>query len=90
VAPIVDVRATGDFIDTYVYIVEWGQTKVEVIERGLAEAGNVTSRLSIKWIRPHRAVTSIIMEINIIGNITRNMATPNKPSPLGRAGSNLL
>jgi polysaccharide biosynthesis transport protein len=45
VAPIVDVRATGHFIDTYVYIVEWGQTKVEVIERGLAEAGNVTSRL---------------------------------------------
>lgn len=45
VAPIVDVRATGHFIDTYVYIVEWGQTKIEVIERGLAEAGNVTSRL---------------------------------------------
>jgi polysaccharide biosynthesis transport protein len=32
VAPIVDVRATGHFIDTYVYIVEWGQTTVEVIQ----------------------------------------------------------
>jgi len=45
VAPIVDVRATGHFIDTYVYVVEWGQTKVDVIERGLAEAGNVTDRM---------------------------------------------
>lgn len=45
VAPIVDVRATGHFIDTYVFVVEWGKTKIEVIERGLAEAGNVSSRL---------------------------------------------
>jgi len=45
VAPIVDVRATGHFIDTYVYVVEWGKTKIEVIERGLADAGNVTDRL---------------------------------------------
>ena len=45
VAPIVDVRATGHFIDTYVYIVEWGKTKIEVIERGLAEASNVSDRL---------------------------------------------
>ncbi len=45
VAPIVDVRATGHFIDTYVYVVEWGKTKIEVIEHGLSEASNVTSRL---------------------------------------------
>lgn len=45
VTPIVHVRATGHFIDTYVYVVEWGRTKIEVIERGLAEAGNVTDRL---------------------------------------------
>jgi polysaccharide biosynthesis transport protein len=45
VAPIVDVRATGHFIDTYVYVVEWGKTKIEIIERGLVDAGNVTDRL---------------------------------------------
>lgn len=45
VAPIVDVRATGHVIDSYVYVVEWGKTKADVIERGLAEAGNVASRL---------------------------------------------
>ncbi|HUI21183.1 MAG TPA: polysaccharide biosynthesis tyrosine autokinase [Methylocella sp.] len=45
VAPIVDVRATGHFIDTYVYVAEWGKTKIEVIERALADAESVTSRL---------------------------------------------
>jgi succinoglycan biosynthesis transport protein ExoP len=45
VAPIVDVRATGHFIDTYVYVVEWGTTKIEIIERGLSEAGNISDRL---------------------------------------------
>lgn len=45
VAPIVDVRATGHFIDTYVYVIEWGKTKVEIIERGLSEAGNISDRL---------------------------------------------
>lgn len=45
VAPIVDVRATGHIIDTYVFIVEWGQTKLEVIERALTEAHNVYDQL---------------------------------------------
>jgi succinoglycan biosynthesis transport protein ExoP len=45
VAPIVDVRATGHFVDTYVYVVEWGKTKIEVIDRALADVGNVTDRL---------------------------------------------
>jgi succinoglycan biosynthesis transport protein ExoP len=45
VAPIVDVRTTGHIIDTYVYVVEWGKTKVDVIERGLSEAQSVYDRL---------------------------------------------
>ncbi|MCI0736557.1 MAG: polysaccharide biosynthesis tyrosine autokinase [Beijerinckiaceae bacterium] len=45
VAPVVDVRATGHFIDTYVYVVEWGETKAEIIQQALAEAGNVSSRV---------------------------------------------
>ena len=44
-APVVDVRATGHFIDAYVYVVEWGKTKAEVIEQALAEAANVSSHL---------------------------------------------
>lgn len=45
VAPIVDVRTTGHIIDTYVYVVEWGRTKIEVVERGLSEAQGVYDRL---------------------------------------------
>ncbi|MEJ0095900.1 MAG: polysaccharide biosynthesis tyrosine autokinase [Methylocella sp.] len=45
VAPIVDVRATGHIIDTYVYVIEWGKTKVDVIERGLSEAQGIYDRM---------------------------------------------
>jgi polysaccharide biosynthesis transport protein len=45
VAPIVDVRTTPHIIDTYVYVVEWGKTKVEVIERGFAVARGVYDQL---------------------------------------------
>jgi succinoglycan biosynthesis transport protein ExoP len=45
VAPIVDVRTTGHLIDTYVYVVEWGRTEVELIERGFTEAQGVYDRL---------------------------------------------
>jgi len=45
VAPIVDVRTTGHVIDTYVYVIEWGKTRIDVVERGLAEAQGVYDRL---------------------------------------------
>jgi polysaccharide biosynthesis transport protein len=45
VAPIADVRTTGHFIDTYVFVVEWGRTKVKVIERGFTDAQGVYDRL---------------------------------------------
>jgi succinoglycan biosynthesis transport protein ExoP len=41
VAPIVDVRTTAHVIDTYVYAIEWGKTRIEVVERGLSEAQGV-------------------------------------------------
>jgi succinoglycan biosynthesis transport protein ExoP len=37
-APIVDVRATTHFVDAYVYVIEWGKTKFNVVERALAGA----------------------------------------------------
>ncbi len=45
VAPIVDVRTTGHLIDTYVYAIEWGKTRIDVVERGLSEAQGVYDRL---------------------------------------------
>jgi polysaccharide biosynthesis transport protein len=40
-APVVDARATTQFIDAYVLIVEWGRTKIDVVERALREAPRV-------------------------------------------------
>jgi len=45
VAPIVDVRATGQIIDSYIYTVEWGGTKIDAIQRALGDAPNVYDRL---------------------------------------------
>ena len=39
--PIIDVRATKGLIDSYVFVVEWGHTRVDSIERALKEAAGV-------------------------------------------------
>jgi succinoglycan biosynthesis transport protein ExoP len=44
-APVVDARTTTSFVDSYLYIVEWGATKIEMVEHGLAEAREVYERL---------------------------------------------
>jgi succinoglycan biosynthesis transport protein ExoP len=40
-APIVDVRATTDFIDFYVFVVEWGATRIDMVQQTLLEAHRV-------------------------------------------------
>ena len=45
VAPIVDVRSTVGLIDSYVFIVEWGHTRVEVAELALSKASVVHENL---------------------------------------------
>lgn len=44
-APVVDVRSTTNIIDSYVYVVEWGLTKIDVVERNLSIASGVYDRL---------------------------------------------
>jgi polysaccharide biosynthesis transport protein len=44
-APIIDVRSTGHFIPSYVLIVEWGKTNIEVLERALAGARGLQENL---------------------------------------------
>jgi succinoglycan biosynthesis transport protein ExoP len=44
-APVVDVRATTAIIDSYIYVVEWGRTKIDVVEHNLAGAAGVYDRL---------------------------------------------
>jgi succinoglycan biosynthesis transport protein ExoP len=44
-APVVDVRATTNLIDSFVYVVEWGRTKIDVVWHNLANASGVYDRL---------------------------------------------
>lgn len=44
-APVIDVRSTGHFIPTYVLVVEWGKTNIDVLERALANARPVREHL---------------------------------------------
>jgi polysaccharide biosynthesis transport protein len=43
--PVVDVRATTQIIDSYLFVVEWGRTSVDVVERALGSAPLVYERL---------------------------------------------
>jgi succinoglycan biosynthesis transport protein ExoP len=40
-APVVDVRATTDLIDFYVFVVEWGATRIDLVQQTLLEAHGV-------------------------------------------------
>jgi succinoglycan biosynthesis transport protein ExoP len=44
-APVVDARATTSIIDSYVYVVEWGRTKIDLVEHNLAKAAGIHDRL---------------------------------------------
>ena len=44
-APVVDVRMTAHFVDSYVCVIEWGRTKIEVVKRALADVPNVYENL---------------------------------------------
>jgi succinoglycan biosynthesis transport protein ExoP len=44
-APVVDVRVTTKFVDSYVFVVEWERTKIEVVEHALNIAKGVRDRM---------------------------------------------
>ena len=39
--PVVDVRATSKLVDSYLFVVEWSRTKIDVAEHALSEARQV-------------------------------------------------
>ena len=43
--PIVDVRASINLVDGFVYVVEWGRTRVDVVEQALHSGRGVYERL---------------------------------------------
>ncbi len=44
-APVVDVRVMGPLVDTFLFVVEWGHTKIEVAQFALANARGVCDNL---------------------------------------------
>jgi succinoglycan biosynthesis transport protein ExoP len=44
-APVVDVRAMTHLVDSFVFVVEWGRTKIDVAEHALEEAHGVYDNL---------------------------------------------
>ncbi|GEC16801.1 hypothetical protein NWI01_26930 [Nitrobacter winogradskyi] len=40
-APIVDARASSAVVDCFIYVVEWGRTKIDVVKHALHTAPNV-------------------------------------------------
>ena len=44
-APIVDVRGTGKLVNSYVLVVEWARTKIDVVEHALNDAPAIAGRL---------------------------------------------
>lgn len=44
-APVVDVRATTHLIDSFIFVIEWGRTKIDVVEHALRQAQGVYDNL---------------------------------------------
>jgi succinoglycan biosynthesis transport protein ExoP len=44
-APVVDTRTTSSFVDTYVYVVEWGRTRMDIVEHNLLGAPEVFNKV---------------------------------------------
>jgi succinoglycan biosynthesis transport protein ExoP len=44
-APVVDVRATTNLIDSYILLIEWGNTGIDVIKHALQEARGVSDNI---------------------------------------------
>jgi succinoglycan biosynthesis transport protein ExoP len=44
-APVIDVRATGALVDSYVLVIEWAKSKIDIVERVLNETPIVQERM---------------------------------------------
>ncbi|SPP97735.1 polysaccharide biosynthesis tyrosine autokinase [Bradyrhizobium vignae] len=44
-APVVDVRVTSSFVDSYVFVVEWGRTKIDVVSHNLRGSPEIQDKL---------------------------------------------
>lgn len=44
-APVVDVRVTSHLVDSYIFVVEWGRTKIDVVEHALQSADHIYDQI---------------------------------------------
>jgi capsular exopolysaccharide synthesis family protein len=44
-APIVDTRATAHLVDSFVFVIEWGRTKIDIVEHALGHAPGIYDKL---------------------------------------------
>ncbi len=44
-APVVDVRATTEIVDSYIYVVEWGKTRINLVQDRLLGCSEIHERL---------------------------------------------
>lgn len=44
-APVVDVRVTSSFVDSYVFVIEWGKTSIDVVKHNLRSSSEIQSKL---------------------------------------------
>jgi polysaccharide biosynthesis transport protein len=41
----VDARAAVNFIDAYIFVVEWGRTRIDTVKRSLSNASEIYERM---------------------------------------------
>lgn len=44
-APVVDVRGTSKLVDSYVLVIDWGRTKIDVVVRALSEVPMINRKM---------------------------------------------
>src|SRR6185437_7398937 len=44
--PVTDVRATTEFIDNYILVVEWGKTPTALVQRALEASPEIAAKLA--------------------------------------------
>lgn len=45
IAPIIDVRATTHLVDSFIFVIEWGRTNIDIVEHALGNAPGIHENL---------------------------------------------
>jgi len=77
-APVVDVRSTNQFVDSYLFVIEWGTTSVETVESALSSASRVYENLM--------GVVLNKADLDVMRNYSRNSQEPYKNKYYERYG----